>query len=164
MEKFLALCAVLIALSTSTFAQGPVLTPIGTVSDSWRYEVSLTQFPGFNGVLQYSHLYEYCYQNPNQTDSTWIKTNFITVGINGISGCAASYIWYYGIQPGAKIWFYEYRVPHPYQAGSYFYTQYELVKSDRVNWHRSNVLTVPEVPGCPISTFVGKGKGKGRGK
>ena len=161
MKNLLVLLSLI--LTTPAFSQGPALTPIGTVSDSWRYSIAITQFPGSNGVLQYSHAYEYCYQNPDQTDSTWIRTNFITIGVTGISGCATSSLWYYGIQPGATIWFYEYRLPHPYLAGGYFYTFYETIKDDRANWHKSNVLTVPEVPGCPITTF-NKGKGRGRNK
>ncbi len=148
------LLTIILLAASNCLAQGPVLTPIGTQGDSWRYSIAVTPFSG-----QVSHAYEWCYQNPKQIDSTWKATNFIQIGETGVSGCATSIIWYYGIQPGAKIWYWEYRAPHPYQMGTFFYIQYELISQDRTNWYRSNVLTVPEVPGCG-----GKGKGKGKNK
>lgn len=150
----------LLAFAAVATAQAPVISHTTTTADSWNYSVSLTPFPGVGGVSQYSHLYEYCYQNPGE-DSVCSATNFLAYN-SGVSGCAPTYMWYYGIQPNAKIWFNEYRAPHPYQAGSYFYPQYESVKNDRANWYQSNKLTVTDVPGCPITTFKGKGKGKGK--
>ena len=145
----------LLAFAAMVTAQAPVITHTTTTEYSWNYSVTLTMFSG-----QYSHIYEYCYQNPGE-DSVCSATNFLAYN-SGISGCAPTYMWYYNIQPNATIWFNEYRAPHPYQAGSYFWPQYESVKNDRANWVQSNKLTVTDVPGCPLTTFKGKGKGNGK--